>query len=164
MGGPVGAHRGRWPSAGVRAAAADDRRHRAPAGAWRVLDSWPGRRAPAHRGDGVSADAARGSDRRRRRHLLGSGAVVRVRLWGTRGSVAAPGNDTVRYGGNTSCVEVRGGDGTLLVLDAGTGIRPLGRALGTAPPRLHVLLSHFHMDHIQGLGFFAPLFAPEVET
>lgn len=89
---------------------------------------------------------------------------MRVRLWGTRGSVAAPGTDTVRYGGNTSCVEVRGGEGTLLVLDAGTGIRPLGRALGTATRRVHVLLSHFHMDHIQGLGFFAPLFAPEVET
>ena len=89
---------------------------------------------------------------------------MRVRLWGTRGSVAAPGTDTVRYGGNTSCVEVRGNDGTLLVLDAGTGIRPLGRALGTTTRRVHVLLSHFHMDHIQGLGFFAPLYDPDIET
>ncbi|MDX2167879.1 MAG: MBL fold metallo-hydrolase [Deltaproteobacteria bacterium] len=89
---------------------------------------------------------------------------MKVRLWGTRGSVASPGPDTARYGGNTSCVEVRGPDGTLLVLDAGTGIRPLGRALGTSVRRIHVLLSHFHMDHVQGLGFFAPLYDPDVET
>jgi len=89
---------------------------------------------------------------------------VRVRLWGTRGSVAAPGPDTARYGGNTSCVEVRGADGTLLVLDAGTGIRPLGRALGSTVRRIHVLLTHYHLDHIQGLGFFAPLFDPDIET
>lgn len=89
---------------------------------------------------------------------------MRVRLWGTRGSVAAPGTDTARYGGNTSCVEVRGGEGTLLVLDAGTGIRPLGRALGPAIRRVDILLSHFHLDHIQGLGFFAPLYDPGVET
>ena len=88
---------------------------------------------------------------------------MKVRFWGTRGSVASPGPDTARYGGNTSCVEVRGAEGTLLVLDAGTGIRPLGRALGASVRRIHVLLSHFHMDHIQGLGFFAPLYDPEVE-
>jgi phosphoribosyl 1,2-cyclic phosphodiesterase len=90
---------------------------------------------------------------------------MRVRLWGTRGSLAAPGADTARFGGNTACVEVRGRDGTLLVLDAGTGIRLLGAALGKHPPRqVQVLLSHLHMDHIQGLGFFRPLFDPEVET
>ena len=90
---------------------------------------------------------------------------MKVRLWGTRGSLAAPGADTARFGGNTACVEVRGRDGTLLVLDAGTGIRLLGAALGKhAPRRIHVLLSHLHMDHIQGLGFFAALFNPEVET
>ncbi len=89
---------------------------------------------------------------------------MRVRLWGTRGSVAAPGADTARHGGNTSCVEVRGPQGTILVLDAGTGIRPLGRALGHGVKRVDVMLSHLHMDHIQGLGFFAPLFDPEVET
>jgi phosphoribosyl 1,2-cyclic phosphodiesterase len=87
-----------------------------------------------------------------------------VRLWGTRGSVAAPGTDTARYGGNTSCVEVRGGAGTLVVLDAGTGIRPLGRSLDASVTRVHVLLTHCHMDHIQGLGFFAPLYDPNVET
>lgn len=89
---------------------------------------------------------------------------MRVRLWGTRGSVAAPGADTARYGGNTSCVEVRGGDGTLVVLDAGTGIRPLGRVLGSGLRRVDILLSHFHLDHIQGLGFFAPLYDSDVET
>jgi len=87
-----------------------------------------------------------------------------VRLWGTRGSVAAPGADTARYGGNTSCVEVRGPHGTVLVLDAGTGIRPLGRALGRGVRRVDVVLTHLHMDHIQGLGFFAPLYDPDVET
>lgn len=89
---------------------------------------------------------------------------MRVRLWGTRGSLAAPGADTARYGGNTSCVEVRGPDGTVLVLDAGTGIRPLGRTLAGEVRRVDVLLTHLHMDHIQGLGFFAPLYDPDVET
>jgi phosphoribosyl 1,2-cyclic phosphodiesterase len=87
-----------------------------------------------------------------------------VRLWGTRGSLASPGADTARHGGNTSCVEVRGTDGTLVVIDAGTGIRPLGVALDGAVRRVDVLLSHLHMDHIQGLGFFRPLYDPDVET
>ncbi|HSF32958.1 MAG TPA: MBL fold metallo-hydrolase [Candidatus Tectomicrobia bacterium] len=82
---------------------------------------------------------------------------MRVTLWGTRGSLAAPGSETVRYGGNTSCVEVRGDDGTLIVLDAGTGIRRLGEALRGEVRRIHLLLTHLHMDHIQGLGFFEPL-------
>lgn len=82
---------------------------------------------------------------------------MRVRLWGTRGSLAAPGPDTVRYGGNTSCVQVTGPEGTTLVLDGGTGIRRVGVALGDRPRRVDVLLTHLHMDHIQGLGFFAPL-------
>lgn len=88
---------------------------------------------------------------------------MKVRLWGTRGSIAAPGPDTARHGGNTVCVEVLGVDGTLLVLDAGTGIRALGRALDGVT-RIDILLSHFHMDHIQGLGFFPPLYDPAVET
>ncbi|HEY2387699.1 MAG TPA: MBL fold metallo-hydrolase [Candidatus Binatia bacterium] len=88
---------------------------------------------------------------------------MKARLWGTRGSVAAPGADTARYGGNTACVEVRGSEGTVLVLDAGTGIRPLGRALAGVR-RVDVVLTHLHMDHIQGLGFFAPLYDPDVET
>src|SRR5215475_12071112 len=83
---------------------------------------------------------------------------MRVTLWGTRGSIAAPGPDTVRYGGNTSCVEVRGPEGTVLVLDAGTGIRRLGAKLNGTVRRVDLFLTHLHMDHIQGLGFFAPLY------
>jgi phosphoribosyl 1,2-cyclic phosphodiesterase len=87
---------------------------------------------------------------------------MRVSLWGTRGSLAAPGAETARYGGNTSCVEVRGADGTVLVLDAGTGVRPLGAQLPRPLPRVDLLLTHLHMDHIQGLGFFAPLYTPNL--
>ena len=88
---------------------------------------------------------------------------MKVRPWGTRGSLAVPGPETERFGGNTSCVEVRGRDGTLLVLDAGTRIRRLGAALGGhAPRRVHVLLTHLHMDHIQGLGLLAVLFHTQV--
>jgi len=90
--------------------------------------------------------------------------VTYVKLWGTRGSVAAPGAETARYGGNTACVEVRHSDGTLLILDAGTGIRRLGSILGSSVRRVDVLLSHLHMDHIQGLGFFEPLHNPDVEV
>jgi len=82
---------------------------------------------------------------------------MKVTLWGTRGSLASPGAETARYGGNTSCVEVRGEDGTLLILDAGSGIRRLGRTLPRDIGRVDVLLTHLHMDHIQGLGFFDPL-------
>jgi phosphoribosyl 1,2-cyclic phosphodiesterase len=88
---------------------------------------------------------------------------VRVRIWGCRGSLASPGPETVRYGGNTSCVEVRSGD-TVLVLDAGTGIRPLGLDLDRERRRvLHLLLTHLHLDHVEGLGFFAPIWHPETE-
>ena len=73
---------------------------------------------------------------------------MKVRLWGTRGSVAAPGADTARYGGNTSCVEVRGANGTVLVLDAGTGIRPLGAALDASVRRIHILLTHLETGPI----------------
>jgi phosphoribosyl 1,2-cyclic phosphodiesterase len=78
--------------------------------------------------------------------------------------VAAPGPDTVRYGGNTSCVEVRLQSGHVLVLDAGTGMRPLGVAMqGDLPPQVHIMLTHFHLDHLQGLGFFRPLFVPGLD-
>ncbi len=80
---------------------------------------------------------------------------MEVTLWGTRGSLATPGPETARYGGNTSCVGVRGRKGTVLVLDAGTGIRVR---------RVDILLTHLHMDHIQGLGFFAPLYRSDVEV
>lgn len=89
---------------------------------------------------------------------------MRIRLWGTRGSLATPGPQTIHYGGNTSCVELRGDDGDILVLDAGTGIRPLGDEIQRGLTRLDVLLTHLHMDHIQGLGFFEPLFWPELEV
>jgi phosphoribosyl 1,2-cyclic phosphodiesterase len=89
---------------------------------------------------------------------------VRFTLWGTRGSLAAAGPETVRYGGNTSCVEVRAADGSVLVLDAGTGIRRLGAALEGEGRRVDVLLTHLHMDHIQGLGFFAPFFEQDREV
>jgi phosphoribosyl 1,2-cyclic phosphodiesterase len=90
--------------------------------------------------------------------------MMSARLWGTRGSLASPGTDTAHYGGNTSCVEVRGADGTVLVLDAGTGIRPLGDALPSSLKRVDLLLTHLHMDHIQGLGFFAPLYRSDIEV
>ena len=89
---------------------------------------------------------------------------MRIRVWGCRGSLAAPGADTLRYGGNTSCVEVRGDGGEVLVLDAGTGMRPLGVAMSNdGAQRIDVLLSHLHLDHLQGLGFFRPLFDPDRE-
>ncbi len=88
---------------------------------------------------------------------------MRVKLWGTRGSVPSPGPETIRYGGNTSCVQVTLSDGTMLALDAGTGIRGLGIALAEEPARLHILLTHLHLDHIQGLVFFAPAFRPQTE-
>ena len=87
---------------------------------------------------------------------------MQVRFWGTRGSIPKPGPTTIRYGGNTSCVEVRSAGGTLVVLDCGTGALALGAELMRrgAPVRGHLLISHTHWDHIQGLPFFAPLFVP----
>jgi phosphoribosyl 1,2-cyclic phosphodiesterase len=90
--------------------------------------------------------------------------MMRVTIWGTRGSVAAPGPETARYGGNTSCVEVTDTSGTVLVLDAGTGLRRLGAALPKTQRRVDILLTHLHMDHLQGLGFFAPFYNPEGEV
>ena len=86
-----------------------------------------------------------------------------IRFWGVRGSIACPGPGTLRYGGNTACVEVRCGD-RLIILDCGTGIRELGRSLAKGPPvRADILLSHFHLDHIVGLPFFAPCFTRETD-
>lgn len=85
-----------------------------------------------------------------------------VTLWGVRGSVPSPGPNTVRYGGNTPCVEVRGSGGQTLILDAGTGIRRLGEVVRSTDSRLDILLTHLHVDHVQGLGFFAPLDAPDL--
>jgi phosphoribosyl 1,2-cyclic phosphodiesterase len=89
---------------------------------------------------------------------------MQVTPYGVRGSVAAPGPATARYGGNTSCVRVTGPDGTVLALDAGTGIRLLGLDLPPGLRRVDVLLTHLHMDHIIGLGFFRPLFDPAMEV
>jgi phosphoribosyl 1,2-cyclic phosphodiesterase len=90
---------------------------------------------------------------------------MRVTFWGTRGSIPAPGPETARYGGNTSCVEVRAG-GHLLVFDAGTGLRQLGLAMmrefGVRPFTVHLFISHTHWDHIQGFPFFVPAYNRDV--
>ncbi len=88
--------------------------------------------------------------------------TLELRFWGTRGSIPSPGPATVRYGGNTPCLEVRDEGGNLAILDAGTGIRALGNALLAtgAPVSADVYVTHAHWDHIQGLPFFAPLFGP----
>ena len=88
--------------------------------------------------------------------------TLRLTFWGTRGSVPTPGPFTVRYGGNTPCVEVRTGNDHLIILDAGTGLRELGRSLversNGAPLEADLFLTHAHWDHIQGLPFFPPIF------
>lgn len=81
-----------------------------------------------------------------------------VRFWGVRGSIPAPGPKTARYGGNTSCIEMRCGD-ELLIFDLGTGVRLLGESL-PRPVSAHVFVSHYHYDHLQGLPFFTPIFDP----
>lgn len=88
---------------------------------------------------------------------------MRVCLWGTRGSIASAGPDTIAYGGNTACVEVEGRDGTIVILDAGTGVRRVGDTY-KQPRRLDILLTHLHMDHIQGLGFFGPFFEQDFDV
>jgi len=82
-----------------------------------------------------------------------------LKFWGVRGSIPTPGPRTVRYGGNTLCIEVRCGD-TLIILDAGSGIRELGNALMAArkPVVAHLLISHTHWDHVQGFPFFVPFY------
>jgi phosphoribosyl 1,2-cyclic phosphodiesterase len=87
---------------------------------------------------------------------------MQTTVWGCRGSLATPGDTTLRYGGNTTSVEVRTSSDRLVVLDAGTGIRALGLSLGEdRPAHIDLLLTHLHLDHVEGLGFFAPLFDPE---
>src|SRR5437763_469033 len=83
-----------------------------------------------------------------------------VRFWGTRGQLAVSNTSTIRYGGNTSCVQVRTSSDTLLILDAGTGIRELGRYLDrqSGPITGHILISHSHWNHVTGFPFFSPLF------
>jgi phosphoribosyl 1,2-cyclic phosphodiesterase len=89
---------------------------------------------------------------------------VKITIWGCRGSLATPGPGTLKFGGNTSCVSVELSDGTLIVFDAGTGIRNLGLELvGNGPREIHLCLTHFHLDHVEGIGFFAPLFDPRTQ-
>jgi phosphoribosyl 1,2-cyclic phosphodiesterase len=88
---------------------------------------------------------------------------MRIKFWGVRGSYPVPGLSTNRYGGNTSCVQVKPRSGEQIVLDAGTGIRKLGKEMMAGPfgqgrGTCHLLISHTHWDHIQGLPFFAPLY------
>jgi phosphoribosyl 1,2-cyclic phosphodiesterase len=86
---------------------------------------------------------------------------MKVRFWGVRGSIASPGPATVRYGGNTTCIEIRTDNNELIIIDAGTGIFPLSQTLlSELPVTANVLITHSHWDHIQGLPFFIPNFIP----
>ena len=91
-----------------------------------------------------------------------------VRFWGARGSIPTPGPNTVHYGGNTACIELRYGDNRRIIVDAGTGIKPLGdhiarTELKNGPIRTRIFLSHTHWDHIMGFPFFTPIFIPGTE-
>lgn len=88
---------------------------------------------------------------------------MNVTIWGCRGSLPSPGASKLRYGGDTTCVEVRLDDGTLLVLDAGTGIREFGVSGCSGVKAVHLLLTHLHMDHVEGFPFFSPLWSPDTE-
>jgi len=86
---------------------------------------------------------------------------IKVTFWGVRGSVPVPGPATMRYGGNTACLELQADDGGRLVFDAGTGIRVLGASLDLSKKQeLHILISHPHWDHISGFPFFTPIYIP----
>src|SRR5439155_16041123 len=145
-----------------------DRAARSTPGASRLRVHGP-RRGPARPlRDRVPAALHRHGAHRRGLDLLGAGKRgrrVRAIVRGCRGSLATPGSHTLRRGGNTSCVEIRLPDETLLILDAGTGIRELGVELAGRPGRrpIHLVLTHLHLDHLEGLGFFVPLWQPETE-
>ena len=86
---------------------------------------------------------------------------MKIKFWGVRGSIPVPGPKTVKYGGNTTCIEIRTDSGELVILDGGTGIFQLAQSLlGEMPVTANVFLSHSHWDHIHGLPFFVPLFVP----
>ena len=86
---------------------------------------------------------------------------MRIKFWGTRGTRPTPGRRTLRYGGNTTCLEVRDKDDNLLIIDSGSGIAELGNTFSaTEPLQAHLLITHTHLDHIQGFPYFAPAFVP----
>ena len=85
-----------------------------------------------------------------------------VRFWGVRGSIACPGPDTVRYGGNTTCIEIRCGE-NFLIIDGGTGLRQFGLSLmKDKPARIDLFFTHVHWDHIAGVPFFVPAYVPDI--
>jgi len=86
---------------------------------------------------------------------------MKFKFWGVRGSIPTPGANTVKYGGNTTCIEIRTNDNDLIILDAGTGIHALAQhLLRELPVNAHIFITHTHWDHIQGLPFFIPIFIP----
>ena len=121
------------------------------------------RRRARHRGE-RDADPDRRAAAGRDGDLLGGRRRVKVKLWGTRGSVPSPGPETTRYGGNTSCVQVTLSDGTILVARRRhRASAAWGSRWPTRAPAINILLTHLHLDHIQGLVFFAPAFRPTSE-
>lgn len=110
------------------------------------------------------AEGTAGTQLKRPKTMLPDEMPTRLKFWGVRGSIPSPGRETVRYGGNTSCVEVRA-EGELIILDAGSGIRPLGLSLAKEfkgqPIEMTLLMTHTHWDHIQGFPFFVPAYNPQ---
>jgi phosphoribosyl 1,2-cyclic phosphodiesterase len=88
---------------------------------------------------------------------------MKIKIWGCRGSIPSPGSEKVVYGGNTSCVQIIH-DHTCIILDGGSGIQNVGMALGSEIKEVHLLLTHLHIDHIIGLGFFIPFYNPTVKV
>ena len=88
---------------------------------------------------------------------------MRIKFWGTRGSISVPGKDTIIYGGNTTCVEITLESGRKIIIDAGTGIRALGQSLVSTGEKIdiHLLITHIHWDHVQGVPFFDPVYLPD---
>src|SRR3954454_6518398 len=160
----VRAVRRRRRAAADRGAAAHGDAAEEPRGARATPDPDARRRRARHRGDRAPHHGRRQVPGRDGVLLARPrGGRVKVRIWGARGSIASPGPETMRYGGNTSCVQLVLEDGSTLILDAGTGIRSLGLTNLPVERPLHILLTHLHLDHIQGLMFFAPLFKPDSE-